>query len=201
MSGPRDRERGAARESAAARLIERHGDAIFATARRYSTTREDAEDAYQRGLEILLTKAPSAPEEELVPWLKTVVKHEAFAIWRGRERSPLSGDEILEQTRSAAPTPDERVESYERLAVGAEAIRRLKPQEVRCLLLRAEGLSYKQICERTGWTYTKVKRPVRSGAGPGQEGRSDQRERGDCGQHLLGGVSAEGTACEQRTPG
>jgi hypothetical protein len=34
---------------------------------------KDAEDAYQRGLEILLTKAPTTREEELVPWLKTVV--------------------------------------------------------------------------------------------------------------------------------
>jgi hypothetical protein len=34
---------------------------------------EDAEDAYQRGLEILLRKAPTTRECELVPWLKTVV--------------------------------------------------------------------------------------------------------------------------------
>ena len=147
----------------AARLIERHGDAVFSTARRYSATWEDAEDAYQRGLEILLTKAPDLPEQELVPWLKTVVKHEAFALWRGRERTPLAGDEVLEKAPSAAPAPDERAERYERLAVGAEAIRRLKPQEVRCLLLRAEGLSYRQICERTGWTYTKVNRCLTEG--------------------------------------
>lgn len=163
VSGRREGWRGASRRSAATRLIERHGEAILSTARRYSATREDAEDAYQRGLEILLTKAPDLPEQELVPWLKTVVKHEAFAIWRGRERSPLPGDEVLEQAPSAAPAPEERVECYERLAVGAEAIRRLKPQEVRCLLLRAEGLSYKQICERTGWTYTKVNRCLTEG--------------------------------------
>ena len=40
---------------------------------------------------------------------------------------------------------------------------RLKPQEVRCLLLRAEGYSYKQICEETGWTYTKVNRCITEG--------------------------------------
>ena len=40
-------------------LVRRHGSEIMAVARRYSTTHEDAEDAYQRGLEILLTKAPS----------------------------------------------------------------------------------------------------------------------------------------------
>ena len=60
-------------DPAALALIARHGAQILATARRYSSTPEDAEDAYQRGLEILLTKAPTTSEDELVPWLKTVV--------------------------------------------------------------------------------------------------------------------------------
>jgi DNA-directed RNA polymerase specialized sigma24 family protein len=64
--------RGAIDEAALGMAI-RHGAQILATARRYAATPEDAEDAYQRGLEILLTKAPTTPEEELVPWLKTVV--------------------------------------------------------------------------------------------------------------------------------
>jgi Sigma-70 region 2 len=59
-------------DQAALRLIARRGAEILATARRYAATPEDAEDAYQRGLEILLRKAPTTREEELVPWLKTV---------------------------------------------------------------------------------------------------------------------------------
>jgi Sigma-70 region 2 len=60
-------------DEAALALLARHGAQILATARRYAATPEDAEDAYQRGLEILLTKAPTTSEEDLVPWLKTVV--------------------------------------------------------------------------------------------------------------------------------
>jgi DNA-directed RNA polymerase specialized sigma24 family protein len=60
-------------DDAAAALVARHGAKILATARRYAATPEDAEDAYQRGLEILLCKAPTTREDELVPWLKTVV--------------------------------------------------------------------------------------------------------------------------------
>jgi RNA polymerase sigma factor (sigma-70 family) len=159
----RSAERARLPRAAAERFIERHGDAVLATANRYSVSREDAEDAFQRGLEILLTKAPDLPDDELLPWLKTVVKHEAFALWRGRDRvHPVEADG-LERAGSAAPPPDEHVQSYERLAIGAEAIARLKPQEVRCLLLRADGLSYKQICEVTGWTYTKVNRCLTEG--------------------------------------
>jgi DNA-directed RNA polymerase specialized sigma24 family protein len=60
-------------DPAALALLERHGAQILATARRYAATPEDAEDAYQRAFEILLTKGPTANEAELVPWLKTVV--------------------------------------------------------------------------------------------------------------------------------
>jgi hypothetical protein len=44
------------------------------------------EDAYRRGLEILLPNAPTTGEDELVPRLRTVIKHEAFALRRQRDR-------------------------------------------------------------------------------------------------------------------
>src|SRR5215208_1186415 len=138
-------ERPEAQLSAAAlALVECHAGQIMATARRYAATAEDAEDAYQRGLEIMLTKAPSTAEDQLVPWLKTVVKHEAFALRRQRDRHTPTADD---------GEPPERPEL---LQVGAEALAQLKPQEVRALLLRAEGHSYDEIARICGWTYTKV---------------------------------------------
>src|SRR5918996_2268659 len=67
-------------DQAARHLIARRGGEIVAAARRYAATPEDAEDAYQRSLEILLRKAPTVDEDQLLPWLKTVVKHEAYAL-------------------------------------------------------------------------------------------------------------------------
>jgi hypothetical protein len=61
------------------------------------------------------------------------------------------------------PPAHEQAERLERLRVGVEAMSRLKPQELRCLLLRAEGYSYKQICDETGWSYTKVNRCISEG--------------------------------------
>jgi DNA-directed RNA polymerase specialized sigma24 family protein len=58
--------------AATLRLIDRHGPQTMRTARRYAPTLEDAEDAYQRGVEIMLTKAPDIPDAELLPWLKTL---------------------------------------------------------------------------------------------------------------------------------
>jgi RNA polymerase sigma factor (sigma-70 family) len=148
-------------EPAARELVERHGVQLIATARRYSLSAEDAEDAFQRGLEILLTRAPSVSQHELVPWMKTVVKHEAFSIRKARQRAELAGDPEL--VGGHVPGTHEQAERLERLRVGVEALGRLKPHEVRCLLLRAEGYSYKQICDETGWTYTKVNRCISEG--------------------------------------
>ena len=153
-------------EPAALQVIARHGPLILGSARRYSLSPEDAEDAYQRGLEILLTKAPTTSEDELVPWLRTVVKHEALAIRRQRQRATPTEDEALEGAASGAASTGithDQAERLERLRVGAEAMGRLKPQEVRCLLLLAEGYSYKQICSETGFTYTKVNRCITEG--------------------------------------
>src|SRR4051794_16402896 len=149
-------------EPAALELLSRHSAGLLATARRYSLTPEDAEDAYQRGMEILLTKAPTTTEEELLPWLTTVVKHEAFAVRRSSGRVLLTEAAGDGEPDEIAWT-DERAERFERLRVGAEAMSNLKPQEIRCLLLRAEGLSYQEICRATGWTYTKVNRCLTEG--------------------------------------
>ena len=151
-------------DAAALELIARHGAQILATARRYAATPEDAEDACQRGLEILLTKAPSTSEDELIPWLKTVVKHEAFALRRQRERhSPVTDDGELRDRPAIAGVTHEQAERLERLRQGAEALGHLKPHEIRALVLKAEGFSYREICAMTGWSYTKVNRLLTEG--------------------------------------
>jgi RNA polymerase sigma factor (sigma-70 family) len=156
-------ERGAVDEATLG-LLARHGSQILATARRYAATPEDAEDAYQRALEILLTKAPTTREQELLPWVKTVVKHEAFALRRQRERhSPVTDDGRLGERGTPAAVTHDQAEHHERLSQGAEALRQLKPQEIRALLLKAQGYSYAEICEITGWTYTKVNRCLTEG--------------------------------------
>ncbi len=187
-TGRRERRRSWRRrrelEQAALELISRHGTELLACARRYAQTSEDAEDAYQRGLEILLTKAPTTRVDDLLPWLKTVVKHEAFALRRQRERhAPLSEDGSPPEPSLAGRASDagDHVARYETLRLGAEALGRLKPQEVRALLLRAEGYSYREICRLTGWTYTKVNRCL-------TEGRKAFYERID---GILGGEECE----------
>ena len=160
------------RRRAAEELIASH-DAVFRrTARRYSICAEDAEDAYQRALEILLTKAPPIDGDSLVRWMQTVTKREALAVRRQRERllsgrGPSGGDEEdrdpLDAIASELDGPSERAASRERVARSGEALRALKPQELRALTLKAQGYSYTEIGEITGWTYTKINRCMAEG--------------------------------------
>ena len=160
-----------ARKQTATRLIETH-DAVFRrTARRYSICADDAEDAYQRSLEILLTKAPTLEGDAIVRWMQVVTKREALAVRRQRERllsgtRPAGEDDDrdpLDSIASESAGPNEQAASRERVARSREALRALKPQELRALTLKAQGYSYAEIGELTGWTYTKINRCMAEG--------------------------------------
>ncbi len=162
----------AARKRAAVELIRRHDRTLRRTARRYSLCADDAEDAYQRALEILLKKAPSEDQHDLIRWMQTVTKHEALAVRRRRERmlsSPAPGRQAEEEQDWVQLIPSERAgpadlaERRERIARSREALRSLKPQELRALTLLAEGYSYAEIGRITGFSYTKINRCLAEG--------------------------------------
>jgi RNA polymerase sigma factor (sigma-70 family) len=157
----------AGRKRAAIELVAHEDAELRQTARRYSICEDDAEDAYQRALEILLVKAPSDRPRELVRWMKTVVKHEALAIRRNRERLlGLCEDEVGDPiARIPAPVagPGERTERREQVARSREALRALKPAELRALTLLAAGYSYAEIGAATGFSQTKVNRCLAEG--------------------------------------
>lgn len=142
-----------------------HGTRLFKSACRFSATAVDAEDAYQRALEILLTKAPPEyDEQQLLAWALTVIKNEAMMEHR-RSRRIIQGsyEDHFETSVADVEPPDERVAEIERFRFGREALRRLKPDQARCLLLRADGLDYDEIGAITGFSYAKVNRCLSEG--------------------------------------
>jgi len=161
-----------ARKRAAVETYVGNEPTLRRTARRYSLCEDDAEDALQRTLEILLTKAPSEDPRELIRWTQTVVKHEALAVRRERERI-LSGpaavatepgrEDWVALLPSQSDGPPERAERHEAIARSREALRTLKPQELRALTLLAEGYTYAEIGEITGYSHTKINRCLAEG--------------------------------------
>lgn len=156
-----------ARRDAAVRLVAAHDAALRRTARRHSLCAADAEDAYQRALLVALRKAPDIGPTALVRWMHVVTRNEARAVRRTRERLLAYGEE---RRATGGVEPHETLERRERVALTARALATLKPSERRALALLAAGLSYAEIGELCGWSYTKVNRLL-------AEGRASLRDR------------------------
>jgi RNA polymerase sigma factor (sigma-70 family) len=145
-------------------VVHQHAPGLLRLARRHSICADDAQDAYQRALEIFLRHADRLEQEGMVSWLRTVVKHEAMAVRESRQRQVATDDADLDRRESPrAPSADEAIDRFDLLTRAAEALQQLKAQEVRALLLKAEGHSYAEICRITGWSYTKVNRCLTEG--------------------------------------
>jgi RNA polymerase sigma factor (sigma-70 family) len=138
-------------------MVARHGAAVLRVANQFSLCPDDALDAYQRAFEIYLRKLDTVDPATEGAWLRVVVKHEAMAIRSGRLDSVDREAVDLDTSVSAGLREvDDAVASGERVDRSVEALRALKPDEARALLLKAEGLSYQEIGRHFGWSYTKV---------------------------------------------
>ncbi|MCW2985105.1 MAG: hypothetical protein JWR63_2675, partial [Conexibacter sp.] len=146
------------------RTVATQAESLLRTAYRHSLCADDAHDAYQRGMEIFLRRARTLDPGSAHKWLHVVVKREAMEVRRGR--TDAIGYEEVDLDRHASPvasSPEERLLSAERTTRAAEALRRLKPQELRALWLKALGHSYAEISEATGYSATKVNRCLTEG--------------------------------------
>ena len=98
-------------------------------------------------------------------WLYTTVRREAWAMRRRSSRQREcslrveagqdAGEiDLGEALPADLPGPAERFERGEILTERRRDLSSLKADERRALGLLALGLSYVEICETTGWTYT-----------------------------------------------
>jgi DNA-directed RNA polymerase specialized sigma24 family protein len=171
----------------AADLVARYGEMIMLDAIEFSVSHEDAEDAYQRSLEVLLTKAPTDDPNQLVPWLRVVVRNEAHQIRRTRKRhdSMRGSPDAVDAIEHDGRTPADTAEAVSRVEMGFEALGRLSRDQMRCLLAHAEGLEYDEIAAATGFSTRKVARCI-------QHGRAAFARRFD--------AIAAGSECERMQP-
>jgi RNA polymerase sigma factor (sigma-70 family) len=144
--------------------VARHERTLLRVARQASLCEDDAHDAYQRALEIFLRRVDTVDPATELAWLRVVVRHEAMAIRRARSESVTGEDlDVDAFVPGGGRSVDELIASSERVTRSAEALRALKPDEAKALMLKAHGLSYKEIGERCGWSYTKVNRSITEG--------------------------------------
>ena len=146
-------------------FLARHGNVLLANARRNSANSTDADDAYQRALEVMLTKPPPTDsEDQLLAWMHTVVRNESLQIHRRKNHElNVAFDEGTESWLGDEAPVDEKLSDRAELMLGREALDRIRTDQMRCLLLRADGMGYPEIQKVTGFSYAKVNRLISEG--------------------------------------
>jgi len=147
------------------RIAREHRSELLAVARRHSAAADDAHDAVQRGLEILVRCQHRIRPETPLAWLTVVVKHEALALTRAHARTSAWNAQTDDELAVDGDKPHgddlcHRIDLHDR---ARRDLPKLKPHERRALGLLAAGHSYREICAITGWIYTKVNRCVTEG--------------------------------------
>jgi RNA polymerase sigma factor (sigma-70 family) len=139
-------------------------ESLLRTAYTHSLCVDDAHDAYQRAMEILLRRAHRLDPDTVHKWIHVVVKHEAMEVRRTRASAVAFEDIDFDRHESPdVSSPEDRALTVDRTTRAAEALRRLKPHELRTMWLKAMGHSYAEISALTGFSATKVNRSLAEG--------------------------------------
>jgi hypothetical protein len=151
-------------EELVVRTVQRDSAALLRLANTHSICQDDAQDAYQRALEIFLRNAARLDADNATSWLRTVVKHEAWEVRKQRQKLVGPQEMDLDRLESRVTgSPEDEALSFESVTQAAEALTRLKPQELTALWMQASGRSYKTIAADLDWSYTKVNRCIAEG--------------------------------------
>ena len=136
-------------------------------ASRYTRSLHDAEDAYQRTMEIALTRAPVTEPRRFMAWLHTVLRNEARAVAGARRREGPSAEadvtEVYEDQLEDAVAVDALAEWRERYRSIQDGLAGLTEAQRICLILQTAGASYERIHDITGFSLRKVERSVLEG--------------------------------------
>lgn len=123
-----------------------HHRAVFATARAVLRDAALAEEVTQDVFLKLYRHQDSAPGGELLrPWLLRVAINESRNAIRSRNRA-LARDTAYEKTRQEIAAEFEP-DSSQQLEAARRALDKIKEPMRSCLLLRQQGLSYREIAQ------------------------------------------------------
>jgi RNA polymerase sigma factor (sigma-70 family) len=162
LTSPTDDERRAAACMAMARA-----PGLIRFAARYTRSLHDAEDAYQRAMEIALRRAPVCEPRRFIAWLHTVLRNEAIAVARARRREEPGSEadvaDVCAEEVEDGLAVDAVAEWRERYRSIQDGLAALTEAQRICLILQSAGASYRHICEVTGYSPRKVERSVLEG--------------------------------------
>lgn len=124
-----------------------HHRAVFSTARAVVRDAALAEDVTQEVFLKLYRHLDSMPGEDLLrAWLLRVTLNEARNMVRGQSRS-VARDTAYQKASDEAPPPQADYENQQELKTARRTLDKIKEPMRSCLLLKHQGLSYREIAE------------------------------------------------------
>jgi RNA polymerase sigma factor (sigma-70 family) len=138
-----------------------HHRAVFRTARSVVRDAGLAEDVTQEVFLRLYRNLDSQPSEELLrPWLLRVTLNVARNTLRGQSRSLAREEEFAKQANFDGETttlaPEEEFERRVKIEAAQKALDKIKEPMRSCLLLKQQGLSYREIANTLQLNETNV---------------------------------------------
>ena len=137
-----------------------HHRAVYKTARSFVRDSGLAEDVTQEVFLRLYRSLDSAPpEDQLRPWLLRVTMNLALNTLRGQNRATAREEEFAKMAVREKPMADAPDDEYERRAEIEEtrrALDKIKEPMRSCLLLKQQGLSYREIATVLSLNETNV---------------------------------------------
>jgi RNA polymerase sigma factor (sigma-70 family) len=137
-----------------------HHRAVFRTARSYVRDNALAEDITQEVFLRLYKNMGNVPEDELLrAWLLRVTINVALNTIRGQNRSVAREEEWFKMSTwevDAAPAPEEEYERRQAIEATRRALEKIKEPMRSCLVLKQQGLSYREIAEALSLNETSV---------------------------------------------
>lgn len=152
--------------SAVEACLDRYGGLVWSLARRFSSNRQEAEDAVQEVFIELWKKAPryDSTLSSEPAFIALIARRRLIDRSRRRGGVPSSGEVDESVPSSAAQADFERIDVGDEAARAASALERLKPEQQRVLKLSIfDGLSHQEIAEKLSLPLGTVKTHVRRG--------------------------------------
>lgn len=144
-----------------------HRRRLLSIANHNAPSPEDAEEALHDAFVLFINHFDPDSAAPPLAWITLTLKRRCWASHRHlqltqRLTSP-TGHLPAQAIRNTLRLPEELLEATETTQHARHLIARLKPDERRALTLLALGYSYREICDLTDWTYTKVNRCIAEG--------------------------------------
>lgn len=114
--------------------------------------RHEAEDAAQEAVTRLLGQGNGTVKNPGA-WLRQVVSRLAYDALRRGKRTvdlPPEDPQLTDAAQTAPPDPAQVMVEHEQAQLVRSALDRLSPRDRLILLLRADGLSYKEVAQAAG---------------------------------------------------